>query len=180
VSRVVSYLEREALIERDRAKQIVAVDWELLIQKWVHAYNVRTSNRVRRYLEPRGLTAFPSKLPRLERYAATGSLVGPSIAPVRLAIIYVDQADASAQALELVEADAGANVWLLEPYDDVVFERTDLYHAPTAPSTQIVAAARSQVVADLLTSPGRGPEEGKALIETMKGNEDVWRSPPRA
>lgn len=43
---------------------------------------------------------------------------------------------------------------------------------------EIVVAAPSQVAADLLTSPGRGPQEGEALIERMKGAEDDWRRSP--
>ena len=37
-------------------------------------------------------------------------------------------------------------------------------------------AALAQVVADLLTSPGRGPSEGEALIDWMKANENAWRT----
>lgn len=36
-------------------------------------------------------------------------------------------------------------------------------------------AAPSQVAADLLTSPGRGPAEGEELIGWMMSNEDKWR-----
>jgi hypothetical protein len=178
VSRVVSLLDREALIKRNERKQIAFVDWQALIAFWTRDYNVRTSNRQYSYLEPRGFSTLVSKLRRLPRYAATGSLVGPSIAPTRLAMIYVDRADSAAEALELVPAEAGANVWLLEPYDDVVYERISQVHVVNAPSTEIVAAARTQVVADLLTSPGRGPEEARALIEKMRGSENAWRQEP--
>ena len=58
---------------------------------------------------------------------------------------------------------------LLEPFDPVVFEqgwaRDDLDYC-----------ALSQVAADLLTSPGRGPAEGEALIRWMRENEDAWRA----
>ena len=37
-------------------------------------------------------------------------------------------------------------------------------------------AAPAQVAADLLTSPGRGPAEGEALIEWMAQNEGAWRA----
>jgi hypothetical protein len=131
------------------------------------------------YLEPRGLIALGSKLARLKRYAITGSLAGPGIAPARLAIVYVDDVDAADEALELVPTDAGANVWLLEPFDDVVFERTQsLPIGPFSRTSHIIAAAPSQVAVDLLTSPGRGPQEGEALIEKLKGSEDAWRRRP--
>ena len=180
VSRVVSLLEEEALLTRDGSKQVDAVDWPALIRRWARDYGVRTSNRLLSYLEPRGLSALPPKLSTLERYCVTGSMASAHLAPTRLATIYVDDADAAGNTLGLVPTEAGANVWLLEPYDEVVFDRTQ---APPfgagAPQTLVVAAAPSQVAADLLTSPGRGPREAEALIERMRENEKAWRHDPR-
>lgn len=76
------------------------------------------------YLEARGLGALWSKLSRLPRYAATGSVAGSGVAPLALAMVYVDDVQAGADALGLVPAEAGANVWLLQPYDQVVYDRT--------------------------------------------------------
>lgn len=180
VSRVVSLLEEEALLTRDARKQITAVDWPSLIMRWGSDYSIRTSNDVFSYLEPRGLPALAGKLARLERYAVTGSMAGPGVAPARLAMIYVDDANAAAQALELAPTDAGANVWLLEPYDEVVFERTrQLAFGASERAVTVVAVAPSQVAVDLLGSPGRGPQEAQALIEQMKETEHAWRERPR-
>jgi hypothetical protein len=60
------------------------------------------------------------------------------------------------------------NVVLARPFDDVVSERT-------AARDGVSVAALSQVVADLLTSPGRGPNEAEALMTWMTEHEDVWR-----
>ncbi len=179
VSRVVSFLEEEALLTRDEKKVITAVDWTALISRWARDYSVTESNVVRSYLEPRGLASLGPKMAKLGRYAATGSLAGPGIAPARLAMLYVDDVERAAEALELVPTEAGANVWLIEPYDTVVFERTQtLPFAPAPEKVTVTAAAPSQVVADLMTSPGRGPQEAEALIEKMKGTEDAWRQSP--
>ena len=181
VSRVVSFLEEEALITRDDKKVITAVDWPALIKRWVGDYSATSSNVMRSYLEPRGLTALAPKIAKLGRYAVTGSLAAPGgVAPARLAMIYVDDAERAAQDLELVPTEAGANVWLLEPYDAVVFERTQSLPFGLDPQVSVVAAAPSQVVADLMTSPGRGPQEADALIHRMKGTEHAWRRNPRA
>ena len=170
VSRVVSFLEEEALLTRDEKKVITAVDWQGLIARWVRDYRVTESNAVRSYLEPRGLPALGSKMERLDRYAITGSLAGPGIAAARLAMIYADDAERAAEALEVVPAEAGANLWLLEPYDDVVFEGTQsLPFTPAPEKFTVTAAAPSQVVADLMTSPGRGPQEAEALVQKMTG-----------
>lgn len=177
VSRVVTFLEEEALLTRDERKSITAVDWQALIKRWAADYSVTGSNVLRSYLEPRGLGALPPRLAKLDRYAATGSMAAPGgVAPARLAMIYVEDAEAAAKALELVPTEAGANVWLLEPYDAVVFERTQ--SVATGTGASIVAAAPTQVVADLMTSPGRGPQEADALAERMKGSQDAWRRKP--
>jgi hypothetical protein len=58
---------------------------------------------------------------------------------------------------------------LVRPRSPVAFERTW-----ERDGTRY--AALSQVAVDLLTSPGRGPAEGEALIEWMAANEDAWRA----
>jgi hypothetical protein len=181
VSRVVSFLETEALLVRDENRQITSVDWAGLISRWARDYGVRKTNAAHSFLEPRGIAALPPKLGLLDRYALTGSLAGPGIAPARLAMIYVDDAAAAAVALELAPTEAGANVWLLEPYDDVVFERTRRFTSSQGTALEnVVAAAPAQVAVDLMTSPGRGPQEAEALIERMKETEDDWRQQVRA
>ena len=58
-------------------------------------------------------------------------------------------------------AEDGANVGLISPFDPVVYERTS-----QKKGTTVVAASR--IAADLLTSPGRGPNEAEALIRWMR------------
>ena len=181
VSRVVTFLETEALLTRDERKQIVSVDWAALLARWSKDYGVASTNLMRSYLEPRGLGALWPKLARLDRYATTGSLAGPSIAPTRLAMIYVVDAETDARTLDLVPADAGANVWLLQPYDDVVFERVRRKQVMAGDTgTEVIAVSLPQTVVDLMTSPGRGPQEAEALLDTMKGTVDEWRRGPRS
>lgn len=78
----------------------------------------------------------------------------------------------SRREIDLRPADAGANVAILAPFDDVVFERTSTKGG-------VAVAAPSQVAADLPTSPGRGPTEGEALMQWMQENEDAWRAGKR-
>ena len=176
VSRVVGLLEEEALLTRDAHRQVVTVDWASLLARWAKDYGVSTTNSVMTCLDPRGLAHLWPKLSRLKRYAATGSVAGPGIAPTRLAMLYVDDAHAAAKTLDLVPADAGANVFLIEPFDDVVFERTRTARvAGAGGETTVTATALPQTVVDLLTSPGRGPNEADALVQQMKERLDDWR-----
>jgi len=71
-------------------------------------------------------------------------------------------------SLTLRPADAGANVVLAEAVDDNVFDGVLLRNG-------LWYAAPAQVAVDLLTSPGRGPQEGEELIDWMKANEETWR-----
>lgn len=173
VSRVFALLDREDLIERESRGPITDVRWQELIRRWTEDYSVLGSNLTSSYLEPRGLTALTRKLGDSDlRYAVTGSLGSANVAlvaPARLAICYVDNPEAAAENLKLRPAESGANVILAEPFDPVVYERTWEREGVTF-------AALSQIAADLLTSPGRGPAEADALISWMSSNEDVWRS----
>ena len=181
VSRVVSFLEIEALLTRDERKQVVTVDWAGLLTRWAKDYGVATTNVMRAYLEPRGLGALWPKLSRLPRYAATGSIAGTSVAPTRLATIYVDDPEAAGRALDLVTTEAGANVWLLQPYDDVVFERTRRKQVTAGEATtDLVVVSFPQTVVDLMTSPGRGPQEAEALLAEMRGTVGEWRRGTRS
>lgn len=65
--------------------------------------------------------------------------------------------------------EAGANVLLVEPFDSVVFD-------PTWDRNSITYATLTQVAADLLTSPGRGPAEAEELIRWAEQDEHVWRA----
>jgi hypothetical protein len=173
VARVVAFLETEALLTRDTHKRIVAVSRSALIQRWARDYAFTRSNELHTYLEPRGLPALWHKLVRLPRYAATGSTAGPGIAATRIAMLYVDDPDEAARTLGLVPADAGANVWLLRPFDDVVYTRTR--HRTVgdgAETVDVVTVSAAQAVVDLTSAPGRGPEEAEAMLVRMKESED--------
>lgn len=174
VSRVVNFLETEALLMRDAKKRIVAVDAVALLLRWAKDYELTRNNELYKLLEPRGLPALWPKLDRLPRYAVTGSTAGPGIAPTRIAMIYVDDPDAAASSLNLVPAEAGANVWLLRPYDEIVFERTRSRPVVGGEGrVEVVTVSAAQAAVDLLSSPGRGPQEAEALLEKMKGRPDA-------
>lgn len=92
--------------------------------------------------------------------AVTGSFAAaqrqPIAAPAQLTA-YVEDFQASAGAAGLLPADYGADVILLEPYDQVVTERS-----VTVDSLKVVAP--SQLTLDCLAGNGRMPSEGEALI----------------
>ncbi|MFA5785445.1 MAG: hypothetical protein WDA71_00425 [Actinomycetota bacterium] len=172
VARVVDLLDREAIIQRELRGPVTAVDWAALLRRWVQDFSFTGSNVTRTFLEPRGLEAMMAKLGKSRlKYSVTGSLAADavSVAPARLGAVYVRSIREATGRLGLRAAETGGNVVLAEPFDTVVFERTREHNG-------ITYAAYSQVVADLLTSPGRGPAEADELIRWMERNERAWRS----
>jgi hypothetical protein len=173
LARVVELLDREAALVRDDAGRVVDVHVGNVIRRWAEDYSLPRSNDVCYCLEPRGLDAFLDGLRRTGLdYCLSGSLAGARrapVAPTRLAVVYVQDTDAAAEALGLRPVDAGANVMVAAPYDDVVFERT-------WETGGLTFANLSQVAADLLTSPGRGPAEAEALLEYMTSQPEAWRA----
>lgn len=171
-SRVVQILIRDALVVRTGRGPITSVDWPALLRRWSEEYSPLKQGRVAWYLAPRGLQSVVDRLKTLKSgYAVSGSwaanLIAP-VAPARLLLCYADDTQKLAPKLDLRQADAGMNVALVRPFDQVATVRTSQRGGLTI-------AALPQVVADLLTSPGRGPSEAEALIEWMRKNERVWR-----
>jgi hypothetical protein len=172
-SRVVDLLEREAIVNRDSPRgQIRSVNWEQLLRRWTRDYRLMEANKMRTYLEPRGIGEALSRLSKANmRYAVTGSFAATRYAPItqsRLLIVYVDDHELAREQLQLRNAETGGNVLLGRPFDPVVFERAET-------SNGLTYARVSQVAVDLLTGVGRSPDEGEALVDWMKENEEEWR-----
>jgi hypothetical protein len=173
LSRVVDLLDRDGLVTRAPRGPITDVDWAGVIRRWSLDYDVRRSNQVATFLDARGLPDVATKLSAARwLYATTGSFAAQQfapIAPARTVMIYVNDTARIAQRLKLQPADTGANVWLAEPYDPVVYERTTV-------RDELRVVAVTQLAVDLLTGPGREPSEGEELLDWMKRNEGAWRT----
>jgi hypothetical protein len=172
-SRIIDLLDREALVTRKRRGAITAVDWPALLRRWAQEYSPFQRSRVSWFLAARGLGQVAGKLRSARtRYAVSGSWAASQfapIAPTRILLCYADDISQLAGELDLRLADAGSNVALVRPLDPVVYERTRKRKGATV-------AALSQVAVDLMTSPGRGPNEAEALIEWMAKHENAWRT----
>jgi hypothetical protein len=173
--RVVDFLEREGLAERTERGRITIPRWDKVLRRWSEDYGFVRNSRVTRWIAPRGLDALLARAAGAGSppYAITGSLAAAEwapYAPARSAMIYTTDAEAAATEWGLRPAEAGANVMLAEPEIDVPFIRT--LENPAG----VHVAAPAQVVADLMTGPGRSPQEAEELLEWMVANEQSWRS----
>lgn len=172
VSRVLKFLDLEALVTRVGHGRIQSVDWPALLRRWAQEAPFELRGEVKTYLDPRGPSAFINRLAQSdEKYVVTGSLAAAAFAPTapaRLAAIWVRDATEAATRLGLRSTQAGANVLLVEPSDNDVFERAEERKG-------VWYASPSQIAVDLLTSPGRGPGEAEELIAWMMKHEEKWR-----
>lgn len=175
VYRTVDFLATEALLQKQSQRgQITVIDWVAILRRWTQDYALLTSNSaVSSFIDPRGTAALlPRLAPLDEEYALTGSAVAEQVAPVapaRLVVVYSRTPAGLGERLGLTPVGSGANVLLVEPFAPAQMERTTVRGG-------LRCAALSQVAADLLTSPGRGPSEAEALLEWMQANESEWRA----
>ncbi len=176
VSRLLDALYREALVERSPRGPVESVDIAGLLRRWATSYEVFKSNPARAgFIAPSGLDEVLMALRKegtTGKLAITGSVAAHRLAPVTapaMLLAYSDSPAEVATRLGLLEAEEGANVILLQPFDPVVWERG-------ASEEGLRFAAPSQVAVDCLTGNGRMPAEGEALLEWMLTNELEWRA----
>ena len=174
--RVVDYLELEGLAERGEDGKVTVLDWVQILRRWGVDYGFVRTNRITQWIAPRGLPDLTKQIRTANAsvaYAVTGSQAAAgwaAYAPVRAALIYVEDAQRAADGWGLRPADTGANVILAEPKFNVVFQRT------TTNEEGVIIAAPTQVAVDLMTGPGRNPSESQELISWMQRNEGSWRA----
>ena len=174
VSRVLGALDDDGLIERSPRGGVESVDVARLLRRWAQTYDLFRANTTSRFLAPSGANnVIPNLVEVQARVAVSGSFAAVRLAPVAgpaLVVAYTDEPTGLAESLGLIPTDEGANVALVVPFDQVVWERTSTEDG-------ITYVAPSQAAVDCLTGNGRMPAEGDALIAWMTENEDRWRLP---
>lgn len=172
-ARTVDLLDREALLRRGGDGSVDDVDWVDLLRRWSEDYELTKRRGVTRALVARGVESVVDGLRgRAMSYAITGSLATRLAAPAaaaQLAVVYAQDSDELLDALATAPTTGAANLLVIEPADDTPFLRS-------FEQDGVRYAAFSQVAIDLLSGPGRDPEEGDALIQWMAADEDRWRS----
>lgn len=172
MSRVLALLDTAALIERESRGPVTQVDRARLVRRWANDAPIESRGKIQTFLEPRGVTTLLERLRKTEvEYVLTGSVAAQQWAPVappRFAQLYVRRLANASSTLGIRRADEGANVQVIQPKDEAIIESGERRE------DGLVYASPVQVVVDLLTSPGRAPAEGEALLEWMTERDDVW------
>lgn len=177
-ARVLELLDREAAVGRDDDGAVVSVRKRRMVERWALDYKVMTFNDVLTTLDARGLAHALDMLSELDgAVAATGSAAARAYLPedmtpvsplVSLSLYAADPISLMAR-LGLRRVERGANVLVMRPYDEVVLSRTRVVGS-------LRCAAPAQVVADLLTGPGRASEEAEQLMAVLASVEEGWES----
>ncbi|MCK2237055.1 MULTISPECIES: hypothetical protein [unclassified Crossiella] len=175
-ARVLELLAREAVLDRGAQGQVTAVRKQALIRRWIQDYGLTRSNALSAVIDPRGIGNVLDKLRESrQRYVITGSAAAhaylPSgvvpVAPLMTLVVYAENPAVLMRAASLRETSRGANMLLGSPFDDLVYARSRTVDG-------LAYADPAQVVADLLTGPGRAPEEAEQLLATLAAEDASW------
>ncbi|MFD7377261.1 helix-turn-helix domain-containing protein [Streptomyces mirabilis] len=178
VSRLLDTLGDQLLIRRD-GRTITDVDWPNLLRARAEQAVLLKSNTYTGMLAPNGVESVLMRLRTLppsefDGVAVTGSYAAHDVAPLSAGgqlMLYVAPRlglDDLSDDLGLLRVQENADVLLLRPPDDVVFEGT-------RDVMGIQHVALSQLALDCLSGPGRMPAEGEAVLEYMSRDEGQWR-----
>ena len=178
LSRLLTGLADELLIERQPRQPIERVDWEAMIRQIASTYRLSDDNETASWVAAAGPEQFLRDLSssKARRWAVTGSFAANrivSVAPPTIAVVYTDDPERLAGALRLLPTRTGGNVVTALPYDDIVFERT-------WERDGLTFASLCQVTVDCLTGFGRMPQEGEALLDWMRRRSPKWEAPSLA
>lgn len=173
-SRTLQALEREAFVRRGTRGTVEDVDWPAMLRRRGNAVELFDRGRTKTFIARSGAGRTLRALATIndQDYAVTGSFAAARIkavtAPVGLTV-YTSAPDALAKTLDLLQADQGADVFIVRPASPGVFARSTRDEG-------ICWVAASQIVLDCLGGTGRMPQEGEAVLQWMIENEPAWRS----
>jgi hypothetical protein len=175
-SRVLELLDRDDLITREDSGRVINVRKRALIQRWTDDYGLVTSNDVTTMLDPRGIDhALATLRSAAGNHVVTGSAAARAyllaemvpVAPLTMLVVHTDRPVDLIREAGLRGVERGANVLVVRPFDDVLLDRARVIDG-------LRCAAAAQVVADLLTGPGRSSEEAEQLIRVLATEDQGW------
>lgn len=175
-ARVLDLLDRDAVIVRNEAGAVTAIHKRALLDRWALDYQVTKANEAVATLDPRGVRhALDAVSSAAADVVVTGSAAARAylaedqtpVAPLVSLSLYARDPMAVISELGLRRVERGMNVQVLRPYDDVVYTTARMVRG-------VRCAAPGQVIADLLTGPGRSSEEAEQLMVVLSSTNLGW------
>lgn len=176
-SRIVSRLEGDGLIARNKDGLIRVLDPDLLLNSWRERYSFLKHQIIGGHIPARSSDELLKRIPNLlsqknVKYAATGlgaAWLYIKFSGFRIVTFYL-KSRPSAEILNLLgfrEEPRGANMWLVIPKDEGVFQGAEEVEG-------IRCVHPVQVYMDLFDHPERAKEAGNRLRqELLKWNKDA-------
>jgi DNA-binding HxlR family transcriptional regulator len=179
VAKVLPTLTADGAIERDMTGNVALIRKRALLDRWTQDYAFLNSNSVvLDYLAPRGLEPILSELRDRAGVCVTGSAAARTYLPERtVPLVPLTQLACFARDIQRLANDLGmvrqerfaANVLLTQPTDPLLLDR------PRRSPDGLPIAPASQVLADLVTLPGRSAQEADQLIEVLAKTDPAWK-----
>lgn len=179
VSKLLPTLAAAGAIERGGRGEVLSIHRRALLDRWTKDYSFRASNlAVTDWLAPRGIDVVIDQLPHISGLAVTGGFAGqaylrggsvPAV-PGRLLALYAESPRAIAEVLGLVQIEpVSSNVVIATPRD------RELMHSLEVAANGLPIVPRAQVLADLLSLPGRESLLADQLMDQFAEDDPLWR-----
>jgi hypothetical protein len=172
VYRVLDLLAESDRIEKSSG-QITRIDWEAILLDWTDETSFFQAGFTKSYQATKGLPQLLSDLKKVRtRYVATGTIASAPFhqsAGLYAATLYSEDPDALAKELGLVATESGANVIIAFPSDQMPY-------LGEIEINGLKITSPALTFRDLMSGPGRGPEEAKNLLDWMRSNRELWQN----
>jgi len=178
VSKLLPTLVAAGAIERDESGRVAAVRRRVLLNRWTQDYSFLNGNGVVfDFLATRGLSPILEQLTELPRLAVTGAFASREyinqgtvpVVPPTLLTVYASNPRQLGEALGLVRIDRqSGNVMITAPRDAV------LVTSPVRTRGGLPLTRLPQVLADLLTLPGRESLLAEQLMDELADSDPMW------
>lgn len=169
-SRIIRGMEAQDLIVRNDQGAVKVATPKLMLEAWREAYNFDKHRILKGHVPARsGTEALKSVAAGLKKqqttYAATGLAAAwqmKQFVGYRLAVVYHKEPipEAALSTLNFKEDARGANLWLVQPNDNGVFQGAKMVN-------EIQCVHPVQVIVDLKQHPERSEEAAENLLETL-------------
>ncbi|MFB9315211.1 hypothetical protein [Nocardioides plantarum] len=180
VSKLLPTLAAANAISRDSAGRVVDIRRRLLLERWVQDYSFLSGNGVvLDFLAPRGLDGVLDQIRSTPSICVTGGIAARDylrdglvpVVPTTRLTVYAEDGGAWARGVGLVRVDrAVSNVIVARPKD------LRILLAPRKGRSSLPLAPRGQVLADLLTLPGRETSLADQLMDQLELEDPLWRT----
>jgi hypothetical protein len=167
-SRIVKNLLNTGAIARDSEGQLSVPNPALLLNSWHEAYDFNKHTILKGHIAARSSEELLLKFPRLMKpismkYAATGlgaAWLYDHFANFRIVTFYLEQRpdEEVLKEFNFIEGDQGANIWLVMPNDEGVFQGSREVDG-------VICVHPIQVYLDLKGHPERSVEAAESLRE---------------